>query len=81
MALTDRAAKLDPCGMCCRNTTPSGRLTEVFQVWSGEEGLLDKAHHVSQKVVQPGENSDLRKITEQAWKGFKGNEINAFKIT
>ncbi|WP_326923866.1 RHS repeat-associated core domain-containing protein, partial [Delftia sp. RIT313] len=60
------------------STSPSHR---GFQVWSGEEGFLDKAHHVSQEIVQPGENSDLRKITEQAWKGFKGNDINAFKIT
>ncbi|WP_371438393.1 hypothetical protein [Polaromonas sp.] len=43
--------------------------------------MLHKAHHVSQEIVQPGENSDLAKITEKAWKDFKGNEINAFKIT
>ncbi|WP_422653292.1 hypothetical protein [Delftia acidovorans] len=66
---------------CAAGIQPTGDVSQRFQVWSCEEGLLHKAHHVSQEIVQPGENSDLAKITEQAWKDFKGNEINAFKIT
>ncbi|WP_231890535.1 hypothetical protein [Delftia sp. GW456-R20] len=70
-----------PLWQCAAGIQPTGDVSQRFEVWSGEEGLLHKAHHLSQEIVQPGDNSDLGKITEQAWKDFKGNEINAFKIT
>lgn len=51
-----------------------------FQEWTGHETAGQIAKHIKSEVVNPNINSDLHKITRQAWNAFKNENLDNFKV-
>jgi RHS repeat-associated protein len=46
-----------------------------FQQWTGDETNLEIFRHVTRELHNPGEGSNLHKITEQAWGWFESGKL------
>ena len=51
-----------------------------FQLWSGEENMMEKIKHIKGEVKFPGNGSNLDLITNRAWNSFSNNSIYGFVI-
>ena len=46
-----------------------------FQEWTGQETKSEVLSHVTKEVVNPGSDSELYKITKDAWEWFEAKEL------
>jgi RHS repeat-associated protein len=46
-----------------------------FQVWTGEETFGEQYDHVEQELENPGEGSELYRVTRDAWKWFTEKKL------
>jgi RHS repeat-associated protein len=59
------------------STSPSHR---GFQLWTGHESGMQVGKHVIKEVFVPSANSDVFRITTQAWQAFQAGKIEGFRI-
>ncbi|MGH8613440.1 MAG: RHS repeat domain-containing protein, partial [Gammaproteobacteria bacterium] len=46
-----------------------------FQEWTGDETETERFEHIVQEVANPGEESELFKVTEDAWRWFNDRKL------